>query len=594
MKMPLLPLFNHITIAKIICLALLISPLWGLWWFNTDPDGVGFGRNPFLLNWIRYLLKSSAPAAIAYTGVFLLAVFGFVIVTFIRPRAIRVPLMLCMLVGWAIELSILDLNGAPSSQNLFWFMWKERAIAPEVVGGYIPYIVRDCAVVAILGVALCAQPARRFSVSGVFALVPLVSGVLVASMITYTKGAAQFFPIPFGTFSNAAIVLVGSTINPNSVPRSWDPALLSDVLTNDDAKIEGTVHPVFNKVVMIMDESVRGDYVSLNDEARNTTPFLKATHHVINFGVASSGGNCSHLSRTMIRLGMLQSDLPNKWHLGLKRPTIWQYARRAGYKTVYIDAWGGGELSPAEAGLIDLSISIPEDPNYFRDQRLAGKLLHALKDERPAFIYVNKYGAHFPYSTKYPPNFHVAPTPTESDISNSGFDVGTLLSSFLPPFDYQIAQYPKAIAWTVDEFFRTLLRGVNLSETLIVYTSDHGQSLIPGHLTHCSSAPPTPMGEVYVPLFALTSVPEFEQRLRKGAARGFGRFSHFAVFPTLLLAMGYDAAWVNRTYGASLADPPRSDRMFMIGNPGFQPIMISVNPPSIRPREARVPTANVD
>ena len=45
---------------------------------------------------------------------------------------------------------------------------------------------------------------------------------------------------------------------------------------------------------MIMDESVRGDYLSLNDATHNTTPFLKATDHLVNFGVAISGGNCSY------------------------------------------------------------------------------------------------------------------------------------------------------------------------------------------------------------------------------------------------------------------------------------------------------------
>ena len=40
-----------------------------------------------------------------------------------------------------------------------------------------------------------------------------------------------------------------------------------------------------------------------------------------------------------------------------------------------------------------------------------------------------------------------------------------------------VCHYPNAIAWSVDEFFRKLLPAVDLSKTLIVYTSDHGQSL---------------------------------------------------------------------------------------------------------------------
>src|SRR5262249_38085823 len=88
------------------------------------------------------------------------------------------------------------------------------------------------------------------------------------------------------------------------------------------------------------------------------------------------------------------------------------------------------------------------------------------------------------------------PTSEESDASKQQNtiigSVGAFLRSFLPPAragqysDRAIADYPNAIAWSVDEFFRNLLPAVDLSKTLIIYTSDHGQSLLPGHFTHCS------------------------------------------------------------------------------------------------------------
>ncbi len=300
---------------------------------------------------------------------------------------------------------------------------------------------------------------------------------------------------------------------------------------------------------------------------------------------------------------MRQSDLPNGWRAGLKKPTIWHFAHRAGYKTVYIDAWGyplgHSELSPTEEALIDSRIAISETPDYRRDQKLAVELLHVMKEEGPAFIYMSKYGAHLPYSTKYPSNFHVSPLDPGSGTSNHqdaivwSVNIDAFLRSFLPPFDHEIAHYPNAIAWSVDEFFRTVLPGVDLTKTLIVYTSDHGQSLLPGHFSHCSSTAPIPPGQAYVPLFALTSEPEFKRRLEKRAVPGFGQVSHFEVFPTLLLAMGYDAGWVNRTYGASLMDSPAPHRRFMVGSPVFQPMMVPVDPSSsIETRQ--VPAANVN
>ena len=249
---------------------------------------------------------------IVYTLVCILAFISFVVVTFIRPPGVRVPLMIVMLIAWGFELSILDLNGALSNQDLLWILWQERVRALEAIDGYAPYIIRDWALVGIVAIALCASPAWRFSIPGIFGLLPIVSGVLVTAVVAYTKGGTQIFPIPFGTFANAAIVLSKSSKIP-----SWGPGFLSDVVTPGTTKIEGSIHPIFNKIVMIMDESVRGDYVSLNDAARTTTPFLKVTDNLVNFGVAISGANCSDISRTIFRFGMQQSELPKGWRDGL-------------------------------------------------------------------------------------------------------------------------------------------------------------------------------------------------------------------------------------------------------------------------------------
>jgi hypothetical protein len=84
-------------------------------------------------------------------------------------------------------------------------------------------------------------------------------------VIMYTKVGTQVFPIPFGTFSNAAMVLEGASKNANT-EATW-----RDGVINNDVKIEGKVNPIFDKIVVIMDESVRGDYLTLNDPSHNTT-----------------------------------------------------------------------------------------------------------------------------------------------------------------------------------------------------------------------------------------------------------------------------------------------------------------------------------
>src|SRR5690606_4081727 len=93
-------------------------------------------------------------------------------------------------------------------------------------------------------------------------------------------------------------------------------------------------------------------------------------------------------------------------------------------------------------------------------------------------------------------------------------------------------------------------------QALIIYTSDHGQDLhergASGTTTHCSPSPTT--GEGAVPLVIIDSSGHWEQP----AKRHFDRASHYRIFPTLLGAMGYDKAAVQRIYGEAL-DSPQPD-----------------------------------
>jgi hypothetical protein len=156
MKNPIQLLYSHITIAKFICLTLLFSPLWGFWWFNINDDATMVWLLPALR---LYSIISRLPVTIIYSSVCILAFVGFVITAFIRTAVVRAPLMLIMLIGWAFELSILDVNGVPSSQNLYWVLWQERAMALEALHSYAPYVIRNWAFVMILG-SCCAHRPR--------------------------------------------------------------------------------------------------------------------------------------------------------------------------------------------------------------------------------------------------------------------------------------------------------------------------------------------------------------------------------------------------------------------------------------------------
>jgi glucan phosphoethanolaminetransferase (alkaline phosphatase superfamily) len=307
---------------------------------------------------------------------------------------------------------------------------------------------------------------------------------------------------------------------------------------------------------MIMDESVRGDFLSLNNAKLDNTPFLKSETRFVNFGVAVSGGNCSSISRTIFRYGMRPENLAKNWDESANAPLIWQYAHHAGYRTIHFDGLAGplqfhNGFTSRETNLIDTQMSVLDDPAYNRDNKIAEKVISLLRDDAPMFLLVDKHGMHFPYELRYPDGNRPKP---------------------------RLDHYRLGITWSVDEFFRRLMAELNLSDTLMIYTSDHGQNFDSGQ-THCTVAKDVSPNEAIVPLFAATGDRRFEQRLQEAARVGFNRMSHFELFPTLLIAMGYDEKWVKKTYGPSLLDEPKPHvRSFLVGNPYLNPAMIPADP----------------
>ena len=127
--------------------------------------------------------------------------------------------------------------------------------------------------------------------------------------------------------------------------------------------------------------------------------------------------------------------------------------------------------------------------------------------------------------------------------------------------------YKSAVRWNVDEFFRRVLTGLDVSQTAIVYTSDHGQSLLEGgySASHCSVGPNIVAGEALVPLFAIVGDATLRNELQQASKKMLNKASHFEIFPTLLMAFGYARAEVQAAYGAGLFGEPGQPRRFLSG-----------------------------
>ncbi len=428
-------------------------------------------------------------------------------------------------------------------------LWNARHEAGRATDFYGPQLITTAAIVLTAGLLIIGFPA------------PLKS----AKARLWLKRLVLLPVLPF-----AAIAFIVGTKGGNgyqAMPKQFAPiaitAVAAEKITTQESHVRGSVAWTANpqqrvkNVFLLVDESIRADYLDFTAGNPFTPELAKLKSNFVDFGPAASSGNCSHYSNFMLRSGARRSDLIASVN---SRPFIWSYAKKAGYRTVFVDAQGAilkdpGKLSNfmtiTEMRGIDRYVSL----NYVSTEQADFELLRIIKEElkgdQPVFLYANKNGAHFPYDAAYPKGrAEFGPTVTESGSDDAQF---------------RIASYRNAVAWSVDQFFARFFKDIDLGNLAVVYTSDHGQALGPGTLTHCSIENPDPR-QGLVPLLTYTSDSALRARLATGAQAGHGRASHFTIIPAILEMMGYGASDIAGYYGESLFTAPMGPPAFTSGD----------------------------
>ncbi len=315
--------------------------------------------------------------------------------------------------------------------------------------------------------------------------------------------------------------------------------------------------PAIRHIVLIIDESISGDFIDLN-HPRNTTPWLLSREpNIVNFGLATSASNCSHSSNAILRFGANPANLGKKGHTILGNPSLWKYARRAGFETILIDprsilAGNQDYMTEEERRLVDEYITNTGDPdeNYW-DLETADQLREILVRPTPQFVIVSKRGAHVPYSNKYPGEhrrFKQLYKPASAR-------------------DRLVNNYKNAVSWSVDNYFKRLLEKTNLDNTVILYTSDHGQNLLDDgkSATHCRLHSPS-LNEAIVPLLVFTGNDALFEKFSHAVEANMNRASHFEIFPTILTLFGYDPEAIRERYHQSLFEPIETPLGFVTGD----------------------------
>lgn len=434
-------------------------------------------------------------------------------------------------------------------------LWNARHEAGRAFEFYRSH-VNTFLLILVAGFVLLCMPPMRFPAAEryirAFAFLPLIP-VLLFSAIMYSKDGggsrgltAQFSPYSVGLLS-------GLKIATNSMPQrrsvEWEP----DAGSRDLPKIR--------RIIMLVDESVRADYIDWRPNNPFTPNLAGRKERIVDFGPAASGGNCSHYSNAILRFVASKEDLGRRI---MSNPTVWSYAKKAGYRTVFIDAQAvfirkmagyPGKLqnfmTAEEMAQIDSFNAVDEAiPAPALDDALLDLILKELEGDDPVFIYANKNGAHFPYDKGYPAEatlFQPAMARSPEEIMPS-----------------RVNAYRNVIRWSVDRIFQRLFEEADLDETLVIYTSDHGQFFSSALFTQCTIEKPDPR-QALVPLFVIAPE-ELKSRFASAAGASKGHGSHFTIMPTVLRLMGYEQADIATIYGPSLLEANTQPPAFTTGD----------------------------
>ena len=426
-------------------------------------------------------------SVLLFGAMFLALTFALYLTAYIRQALIRHLFALAMFVSAVFFDVYTRVTADYLSYSNFVSLVYSGGFIQEAAYQYRDAIIRGVLSGLLLLFAIGLKPRHSLIVPNVLRVAAPLCGVLLLSAVLFLRAGegARGLPImytPLAYLNLFAYEALHNTVGPR------EPVTLAR-----------TSQAVGHDIVLIIDESISGNYLDIN------APFgvhsnLKQPHagvDIFNYGYAASIANCSADTNITLRYGGTRADY---MRINSTLPSIWQYAKQAGLRTVYIDAQRtGGNLqnlmNDAEKKDIDEFVQFDRTSVRDRDMAAAAKLIELLNDDKPELILINKVGAHFPVHDKYPDAF-MAYRPTLprgqfTEVADTGERNG--FNGQVDDWVLYRNAYKNTVLWNVGEFFARVLAKGNLNNALLIYTSDHGQDLHergnPGLNTHCGGDP---------------------------------------------------------------------------------------------------------
>lgn len=498
--------------------------------------------------------------AVVFVVLWLVSTLAVVATAFLPKLAARAFLCAFVAPSTVASVTYWAIAKRPLTYETVCVWWEERAWAGAALATHAHLLPYAASIFVVTCLALLLPPelprvqrtalaqrsgAGRWTIPGSYVAALGVIPTLGALNVTQAGEGLNGLPVHY----KGAVFLSVMALNKQIVER--ERANASPRISLSASRLPPP------HVVVVINETIRGDFLDINKD-RGVTPYLLSRRErVINFGYASSMANCSRSTHQGLRVGV---NRQNPIKSQRQNPFIWQYAKLAGYKTVLVDAQDApgrfnNNVAGFELSLIDEVRRLGDprsDPRpWARDQKVMAmldQLLATADREKPLFVYVVLFGVHSPYPDKYPE-------------AATRFPVDPAIAPSLSREERMLNAYKNGVGWSVDSFFEGLFANDRrFPNTVMLYTSDHGEDL--KGAVHCTVHDPDPY-EGLVPLLAVTDHPAWRPKLVDAAILNKDRASHFNLVPTVLEIFGFETEGINQWHGETLFQRIEQPRRFL-------------------------------
>lgn len=488
-------------------------------------------------------------AVLLFGAMFLALTFALYLMAYIRQTLIRHVFALAMFVSTVFFDVYTRVTADYLTYSGFVSLVYSGGFIQEAAYQYRDALLRGVLSGLLLLFGIGLKPRHGLAIPNALRVAAPVCGVLLLSAVLFLRAGegARGLPImytPLAYLNLFAYEALHNTVGPR------EPVTLAR-----------TSQAVGHDIVLIIDESISGNYLDINAPfgVHSNLKQARPGVDIFNYGYAASIANCSADTNVTLRYGGTRADY---MRINSTLPSIWQYAKKAGLRTVYIDAQRtAGNLqnlmTDTEKKDIDQFVQFDQTSVRDRDMAAAAKLIELLNDDKPELVVINKVGAHFPVHDKYPDAFMAyRPTLPRGQFTEVA-DTGERNGFNGQPDDWVLYRnaYKNTVLWNVGEFFARVFAQASLDNALLIYTSDHGQDLHergnPGLNTHCGGDPVEEEGLVPLVVIQGSDLKTLDWSAQLAANKD--RSSHYNIFPTLLQLMGYDLAGIEAEYGKPLS-----------------------------------------